>query len=73
MKVSNEQVFGVPTTSFGVGYSLSGYTLEYSADGENFTPWHEPTPANEVLIVNGAPKGFSYRLKDNVGDVYVQY
>lgn len=73
MLINSEKIFGIPTNAFAVGYSTSGYTLEYSADGENFTAWDKPTPANEVLVVTGVPKGLSFRLKDNTDDVYIQY
>lgn len=73
MKVEKEQVFGIPTTSFGVSASTSGYTLAYSADGETWTNYTEATPANEVLIVNGTPKGFSFKLVGNTDTVYIQY
>lgn len=73
MKIEKENVFGIPTTSFGVSASNSGYTLAYSADGETFTEYETPTPAGEVLIVNGTPKGFSFKLVGNTDTVYIQY
>lgn len=73
MKVQGEQMFGVPTTSFAVSASTSGYTLAYSADGETFTEYTEPTPANEVLVVNGVAKGMTFKLVGNSDVVYVQY
>lgn len=73
MKVQGENVFGVPTTSFAVSGSESGYTLNYSADGIQFTAYEEATPANEVLLVNGVAKGMSFKLVGNTSDVYIQY
>lgn len=73
MKITDEQVFGIPTNSFSVGFSTTGYTLNYSADGQNFTAWEEATPANEVLVVNGIPKGMGFKLVGNTGDVFIQY
>ena len=73
MKVKDNAIFGVPTNSFAVSASETGYTLNYSADGESFTPWKDATPANEVLVVNGVAKGMSFKLEGNSGDVYIQY
>lgn len=73
MKIQGEQIFGVPTTSFAVSASVSGYTLNYSADGESFTAYEKETPANEVLVVNGVAKGMTFKLAGNAGDVYIQY
>lgn len=73
MKIQGEQIFGVPTTSFAVSASESGYTLNYSADGESFTAYEKETPANEVLVVNGVAKGMTFKLAGNASDVYVQY
>lgn len=73
MKVNNEEVFGIPTTAFAVSASESGYTLAYSADGVSFTEYEKPTPANEVLIVNGVPKGMGFKLVGNTDTVFIQY
>lgn len=73
MKVTNDEIFGIPTNSFAVSASETGYTLNYSADGESFTAYDKQTPAGEVLIVNGTPKGMTFKLDGNVGDVYIQY
>lgn len=73
MKITDEQIFGIPEKTFSVSASESGYTLAYSADGVSFTNHTEPTPANEVLIVNGVAKGMTFKLVGNQGDVYIQY
>lgn len=73
MKIQGEKIFGVPTNSFAVSGSESGYTLNYSADGESFTAYEKATPANEVLVVNGVAKGMSFKLAGNTSDVYIQY
>ena len=73
MKVSNEDLFTIPSESFAIGYSSTGYNLEYSTDGENFTAYDKSVPANEVCIVHGAPKFLTFRLSGNSGDVLIQY
>lgn len=74
MKVSNENVFQIPfdKEKFTIGYSTSGYTLQYSADCVGWTSWEEATPANEVAMVMASQNVF-WRLKDNVGEVNIQY
>lgn len=73
MKIEGEKIFGIPTNSFAVSGSASGYTLNYSADGETFTAFDKPTPANETLVVNGVAKGMSFKLVGNTDNVYIQY
>lgn len=73
MKVQGEEKFGIPTQNFAISASTSGYTLAYSADGESFTEWSEPTPAGEVLVVSEAAKGMTYKLVGNTDVVYVQF
>ena len=73
MKILNEQKFGVPTESFAVGATSAGYTLEYSADGVNWTSLDKSTPANEVHLISGCPKNVFWRLKNNVGEALIQW
>lgn len=73
MKVKDNEVFGIPTESFAVSPSSTGYTLNYSADGQNFTAWEEDVPAGEVLVVNGFAHGMGFKLEGNVGEVFVQF
>lgn len=73
MKIQGEQIFGVPTTSFAVGPSNEDYVLNYSADGVNFSPWSEETPAGETLVVSGFAKGMGFYLEGNASTVYIQY
>lgn len=73
MKVNNEQVFGVPNTSFGVSGSASGFTLNYSVDGNNWGVWPEATVANEPLFVVNVPKFMKYKLVGNTDTVEVRW
>ena len=73
MKVTNEQVFGVPNTSFGVSGSASGFTLNYSVDGKTWGVWPEATVANEPLFVVNLPKFMKYKLVGNTDTVEVRW
>lgn len=73
IKVNSENAFQVLAHSFSVSPSQSGYILQYSTNGVDFTSYEEATPSNENLIVNGIAKGMYFKLKNNVGDVYIQY
>jgi len=73
IKVSGETPFQVCAHSFSVSPSASGYTLQYSANGYDYTAYTESTPANETLIVNGCAKGMFFRLSGNSGEVTVIY
>lgn len=73
IKVQSEQQFQVMAHSFSVSPSSEGYTLNYSADGGDYTAYTEPTPANEVLVVNGIAKGMFFKLVGNNSEVNVCY
>lgn len=71
--ISGEQPFQVLAHSVGIGPSEGAYTLQYSADGVNYTDYEEEIPANETLIINGFNKGCFFRLKGNSSTVVVNY
>ena len=71
--ISGEQPVQILAHSVAFGPSAEGYTLHYSADGVNFTPYTEATPANETLMVNGLPKGVFLKLVGNASDVVVNF
>lgn len=73
MQVKNEEQFSIPTEGFIISPSSSGYTLAYSADGQSFTDYSEPTPANEVCIVRSGVKHVVYKLVGNADTVYINY
>ena len=52
---------------------LRGYTLNYSADGKNFTPWTDGTLAEVTQVVACAACGMYYKLVGNVGDVVITF
>lgn len=73
MKVTGEKTFSVPATSFGISGSASGYTLNYSVDGNSWGVWPEATVANEPLFVVNVPKFMIYKLVANTEQVEVRW
>lgn len=73
IKISGETPFQILAHSFAVSHAEASYTLEYSADGYDYTEWEEATPANETLFVVDIPKNAFFRLKGNSGEVTVTY
>lgn len=47
---------------------MSGYTLNYSADGVHFTPWEEGTLADTTQVVAHAALGMYFKLVGNTSD-----
>lgn len=73
MTVKAEAVFRVNATSFGVSPSNEGYTLNYSANGTDWTAYKDATPADENLAVVNVPFGMWYKLVGNNTDVKVVF
>ena len=70
--VKKEALFAVPDAHiFAIGASESGYTLNYSVDGENFNAWGEATEADEIAVVTNAPFGLVFKLAGNTSDLLV--
>lgn len=63
--IDGDKPFQTGINSFVISPSNEGYILNYSADGYTYTAWEEETPANEVLVVNGAPAGMFFKLIGN--------
>lgn len=72
-KITGEQEFQVLAHSMTIGFSESGYTLMYGSGDGNFTAWEESTDANTVCMVVNFAKGTYFYLKNNVGEVTIQY
>lgn len=69
-KISQEQPFQVLTNSFSISPSSSGYDLEISADGKNYTKLFT-VAANTTRLVTGVAANSYYRLKGNTDDEVV--
>lgn len=72
-KVIGDKPFQILSDAFALSPSSSGYTLEYSADGENYTAWDEKVPAGENLVVNGCANGMYFRCNGNGDELVLQY
>lgn len=73
IKIKGEQPFQILAHSFAATPSAEGYTLQYSATGEDFTSWTDPVPANETLVVNGVAKLMYFKLKGNQSDIEINF
>ena len=70
--VKNEAPFQILTSAMSIGPSPTGYQLEVSADGKNFSPLFS-VAANTTKMATGLAPSSYYRLKNNVGDVVVNW
>lgn len=61
-KIESNPSFQVLSHSFSVSPSSQEYTLQYSADGINWTDYEEAIPADENLIVNDCAYGQFIKL-----------
>ena len=73
LTVQGEDNFQIVAHSFIISPSSEGYTLQYSADGEQFTNWPEATPAGENLVVTNVPRLTFYKLLGNASTVTINY
>ena len=65
--INREQPFQVLATNFSIGPSSSGYELEISADGVNYTSLFT-VGANVTRMVTGVANGSYYRLAGNTDE-----
>jgi hypothetical protein len=72
LRIEGEQPFQWRTSSYAVSPSNEEYVLCYSADGKAYTSWTEPTPANEVLVVNAVPDGMYFKMVGNKSVLTIQ-
>lgn len=70
-RINGEEVFKALKGQMIIGPSAEGYTLAYSADGENFTEYSQATPAGENCIVNGCPQYSYWKLSGNQSEVEI--
>lgn len=68
IKISGEQPFQVGAPIFAIGPSASGYTLNYSVDGETWTPCDTITADGVTQVVDGAACGLYFYLDGNTSD-----
>lgn len=71
-KISGESPFQVLTSNFSISPSESGYQLEISADGVNYSPLFT-VGAGVTRLVTGVAANSYYRLAGNTSDVVVNW
>ena len=70
--INGEAPFQVLSTAFAVHADVE-FTLQYSADGINYTDWGEATPQGETCVVNNFANGMYFKLKNNTGNATITY
>ena len=70
INVKGETPFQVDAESFGLSKSAQGYTLAYSIDGDHYTEYETPVPADEELIVNGVVPGAFFKCIGNTDTIH---
>lgn len=73
LTINGEAAFQVLSHSFSVSPSSEGYTLQYSANGTEWTDYDEPVPADENLVVVNCAFGQYIKLSGNNSEVTVIY
>ena len=73
LTITDEAAFQVEAPCFAISPSATGYTLLYSADGENFTAWDDVVPADTTQVVACVACGMYFKLDGNVGTVVVTF
>ena len=73
LTINGEAAFQVLSHSFSVSPSSEGYTLQYSANGTEWTDYEEAVPADETLVVNDCAFGQYIKLSGNNSEVTVIY
>ena len=70
--ILNEAPFQVLTTAFSIGPSQTGYDLQISADGVNFSTLFS-VPADTTRMITNVARGSTYRCLGNEGEIVVNW
>lgn len=70
--INGEQQFQVLATNFSISPSNADYTLQISADGQNFSDLFRVS-AGQTRMVTGVANGSYYRLKGNGTEVVINW
>lgn len=71
--ITAEEPFSVLANYFAISPSKESYTLQYSSNGTDYTPWGEATKAGENTIVTNCPESIYFILKGNKSVVTLTY
>lgn len=66
--INKEDIFQARGSKVAIAATTSGYTLQYSVDGNDFDDYAEPVPAAENLIVSDVITGMFFKLAGNTDD-----
>ena len=66
--VNKEEVFRSSGNKVAIAATTSGYTLQYSVDGNDFDDYKEPVPGGENLIITDVVSGMFFKLAGNTDD-----
>jgi hypothetical protein len=69
--ITKEEIFRCSGNAVAISATTSGYTLNYSVDGNTWTAWGEATPANEACVINGVVPGMYFKLVGNTDEITV--
>lgn len=73
LQIQGERPFQVLAHSFSVSPSNENYTLQYSANGTEWTSFDTEVPADENLVVVNCAFGQYIKLSGNNSEVTVIY
>lgn len=66
--VNKEEVFRSSGNKVAIAATSSGYTLQFSVDGNDFDDYQDAVPAGENLIVTDVISGMFFKLSGNADD-----
>lgn len=73
VRISGEQPWQVLSHSAVLSPSSEGYTLQFSANGIDYTDYPETVPANESLMVCNCAKFTYFRCKGNQSIIDINF
>ena len=66
--VNKEEVFRSSGNTVAIAATSSGYTLQFSVDGNDFDDYQDAVPAGENLIITDVVSGMFFKLSGNTDD-----
>lgn len=66
--VNKEEVFRSSGNKVAIAATSSGYTLQFSVDGNDYDDYQDAVPAGENLIVTDVISGMFFKLSGNADD-----
>lgn len=66
--VNKEEVFRSSGNTVAIAATSSGYTLQFSVDGNDFDDYQDAVPAGDNLIITDVVSGMFFKLSGNTDD-----